>query len=80
MQPTGKMLWLVARLVALSAAGVVTIVFLSSWLVAIIVGGLTIAAVAADGWVLARSQADHVAHDPGAPKTDRLTVDLSRRR
>ena len=80
MVPTRKLLWLAARIAALTTLGVMAIVFLSSWVVSIIIGGVTIVAVAVDGWMLARSQADQVAHDPSSPPSDRLTVDLSRRR
>lgn len=74
---TRPILWIVARLVAMTGAGVVAIVFLSSWVVALIVGGLTIAAVAADGFLLARDRTDPV---PAGATPSSLDIDLRRRR
>ncbi len=76
--PTGN-LSLVWRLGAVTAGGVVAISFLSSWVLALVVGVLTIAAVAIDAWLLARSQIDQVAMDPSTTPVDKLTVDLRHR-
>jgi hypothetical protein len=77
-EPINK-LWLAARLFALVGLGVVAIVFFTSWIVALIVGGLTILAVAIDAWVLSRDEADRIAFDPSSDSAP-LRIDVSRRR
>jgi hypothetical protein len=72
-------LWLLARLGAVASIGVVAMIFLSSWVLAIVVGAITIAAVVIDAWMLSRSQADQVAFDPNATPVKKLTVDLRHR-
>ena len=76
--------WLVARLVGAAGVATVAILFLSSWALAILVGGVTIAAVAVDGWLLSRGGEDQVAIDlaptPTPAHATKLTVDLFRHR
>ena len=80
-QPINK-LWLAVRLVALVALGVVAMLFFTSWIVAVIVGGLTIAAVAIDAWVLSRGEAERIAVDPSSDSAPSrpILIDVSRRR
>ncbi|MBA3463562.1 MAG: hypothetical protein H0T46_26635 [Deltaproteobacteria bacterium] len=80
-EPINK-LWLAARLLALVVVGAVAMLFFTSWIVAVIVGGLTIAAVAVDAWVLSRGEAERVAVDPSSDSAPSrpLLIDLSRRR
>jgi hypothetical protein len=80
-QPINK-LWLVGRLLALVALSVAAMLFFTSWIVALIVGGLTILAVAIDAWVLSRGEADRVAIDPSSDSAPSgpLRIDVSRRR
>jgi len=73
-------LWWVARLGAVAGVGTLAILFLSSWALAILVGTVTIAAVAIDGWLMSRSETDQFALDPNATPADKLTVDLRHRR
>ena len=71
---------LVARIAVAVAIAVLAIIFLSSWLVALVIGGLTIVAVAVDGWNMSRTSHEHVAMDPNPTPVERLSVDLRRRR
>lgn len=76
--------WLIARLAGAGGVATVAILFLSSWALAILIGGVTIVAVAIDGWLMSRWKSDQVAIDPSSnssptPAT-KLTVDLFRHR
>ncbi len=76
MTAVSRTLWLVA----LTSVGLAaTIVWLSSWVLAIVVGVLTIASVAIDAWMFSCSQVDHVAIEPDATPIQKLTVDLRHR-
>lgn len=79
MTVVSRRLWLVA----LTSVGLVaTIVWLSSSVLAIVVGVLTIASVASvaiDAWMFSCSQVDHVAIEPDATRIQKLTVDLRHR-
>ncbi len=76
--------WLVARFAGAAGVATVAILFLSSWALAILVGGVTIAAVAIDGWLMSRGRNDQIAIDPAPTPTPahatKLTVDLFRHR
>jgi len=76
----GKKIWFVTRLAAAAAVAVLALLFLSSWALAVLVGGVTIIAVVIDGLLLARSSDDQLAVDPNPTPVERLTVDLRRRR
>jgi hypothetical protein len=79
-RPINK-LWLGARLAALLGVCAVAMMFMSSWVLALVVGGVTIVAVAIDGWMLSRAQGDDIALDPMTDSgVDRIRIDLSRRR
>ena len=82
MTPPVRRLWFLARLASAAAVAVVAVVFLSSWALALLVGGVTIIAVVIDGLLLARSSDDQVAVavDPNPTPSETLTVDLRHRR
>jgi hypothetical protein len=79
-QPINK-LWFGARLAALLGVCAVAMLFLSSWMLAVVVGGVTIIAVAIDGWLLSRDRVADIALDPMTDSgVDRIRIDLTRRR
>ncbi len=80
MTSPARKLWFAARLASAVAVAVISILFLSSWALALIVGSVTIIAVAIDGVLLARTSDDQIAIDPNPTPIETLTVDLRRRR
>lgn len=75
-----RTLWFALRLAAAALVAAIAIALLSSWVLALLVGSVTIVFVVIDGIVLSRASADQVAVDGSPTPSATLNVDLRRRR
>lgn len=73
MASLSRRLWFAVRIAAALLVAGVAIATLASWVLALLLGGVTIAAVVLDGVVMQHTPDDQVA-------VETLTVDLRRRR